>query len=108
MASKSAKLAITRERSIILQIQELIMTIEAYRNSYLHFIDPSAAVAVYTDRQRDRRTHTHTHTHTNTLPYRSTSLAHVHRGIITEAPQKHQLESFTFIRVVEKYGLIII
>ena len=29
------------------------MTIEAYRNSYLHFIDPSAAVAVYTD------THTH-------------------------------------------------
>ncbi len=39
--------------------------LEAYRNFYLHFIDPSAAVAVYT----------------NTLPY--TSLAHAHRGIIT-------------------------
>ncbi len=38
----------------------------------MHFVDPSAAVAVYTDRQTD--------THTNTLPY--TSLAHAHRGII--------------------------
>ncbi len=27
-------------------------------------------------------THTHTHTHTNTLPY--TSIAHAHRGIITD------------------------
>ncbi len=27
------------------------------RNSYLHFIDPSAAVAVYTDKQTDTQTH---------------------------------------------------
>ncbi len=38
---------------------------EAYRNSYLHFIDPWAAVEVYR--------------HTNTLSY--TSLAHTHQGI---------------------------
>ncbi len=37
----------------------------------MHFVDPSAAVAVYTD--------THADTHTNTLPY--TSLADAHRGI---------------------------
>ncbi len=38
-------------------------------DSYLHFIDPWAAVAVYT------------HTHTNTLPY--TSLVHAHRAKTT-------------------------
>ncbi len=50
--SKLANLAITRERSIIFQIHELKSKktwLEAYRNSYLHFIDPSAAVAVYTN-----------------------------------------------------------
>ncbi len=55
-----ANLAITRERSIILQIHELKSKktwLEAYRNPYLHFVDPWAAVAVYTDRQ----THTQTH-----------------------------------------------
>ncbi len=44
------------------------LQLEAYRNPYLHFVDPSAAVAVYT--------------HTNTLPY--TSLAHALRGIIIQ------------------------
>ncbi len=38
-----------------IEIQENMT--RAYRNSYLHFVDPSAAVAVYTD------THTDTHTH---------------------------------------------
>ena len=45
--SKLAKLAITRERSIILQIHKLKSKktlLEAYRNSYLDFIDPWAAV----------------------------------------------------------------
>ena len=65
----AAKLAITREQALFwIEIQETV-NLEAYKNSYLHFIDPSAAVAVYTD------------THTNTLPY--TSLADAHRGIIT-------------------------
>ncbi len=42
---------ITQEQSIIFQIHELTW-LEAYnRNSYLHFIDPWAAVAVYTDTQ---------------------------------------------------------
>ncbi len=63
MAFKVSKLAITRERSIILQIHELISKktwLEAYRNSYLHFVDPWAAVAVYTDTHTDRQTHKHT------------------------------------------------
>ncbi len=46
------------------------MRLEAYRNSYLHFIDPWAALAA--------SLHGHMHRHTNTLPY--TSLAHAHRG----------------------------
>ncbi len=36
--------------------------LEAYRNSYLHFVDHEAAVTVYTDRQTDTHTHTHNHT----------------------------------------------
>ncbi len=74
-SEKAAKLGITREPSIILQINELkskkTWLEEAYRNSYSHFIDPWAAVAVYTD----------TNKHTHTLPY--TSLAYAHRDIIT-------------------------
>ncbi len=71
------------KRSIILQIHELKSKktwLEAYRNSYLHFIYPWAAVALYTHTQAAVALYTHhTHTHTNTLPY--TSLAHAHRGI---------------------------
>ncbi len=48
------------------------MTIEADRNIYLHFIDPCAAVAVYTD------------TYTHTLLY--TSLAHAHAPRHNYAP----------------------
>ncbi len=54
----SKTLGITPEQSIILQIHKLQSKktwLEAYRNSYLHFIDPWAAVAVY----KDTRTHTH-------------------------------------------------
>ncbi len=71
-------LAITRERSIILQIHELKTWLEAYRNPYLHFVDPSAAVAVYTD------------THTNTLPYNSLAIAH--RGITSQRLQSMGLK----------------
>ena len=56
-----------------IKIQEN-MTRSLYRNSYLHFIDSWAAVAVYTDRQTD------THAHTHTLPY--TSLRMRNLGII--------------------------
>ncbi len=69
MAFEVSKLAITRDYFANPRIK---IWLEAYRNSYLHFVDPWAAVAVYTDRQTDR--------HTNTLPY--TSLAHAHRGIM--------------------------
>ena len=43
----SLQVGITREPNIILQIQELESKktwLEAYRNSYLHFVDPWATV----------------------------------------------------------------
>ncbi len=43
MAFQVNNLDITRERSNILQIRNKTL-LEAYRNSYLHFIDPWAAV----------------------------------------------------------------
>ncbi len=67
MAFQVSKSTITRERSIVLQIHELKSKktwLEAYRNSYLHFIDPWAAVAVYTHTQIHRYTDTQTHKHT--------------------------------------------
>ncbi len=68
MAFQVSKSTITRERSIILLIHELKSKktwLEAYRNSYLHFIDPWAAVAVYTDRHTDTQTHRYTDTQTH-------------------------------------------
>ncbi len=50
-----------RERSIIFQIHELKSKktwLEAYRNPYLHFVDPWAEGAVYTDRQTHRQADT--------------------------------------------------
>ncbi len=34
-------------------------SLHVYRNPYLHFVDPSAAVAVYTDTDTHRHTQTH-------------------------------------------------
>ncbi len=47
---------------------------------YLHFIDPWAAVAVYTHTHTDRHTHTCTHMCRQTDRLPQTSLAHAHRG----------------------------
>ena len=60
------KVAIARERSIILQINELKSWLEAYRNSYLHFIDPEQLWQS---------------THTDTLPYTSLRMQPRHNDI---------------------------
>ncbi len=73
------QVAITRERSIILQIhksQSKKTWLGAYRNSYLHFMHLALSSC--------STLHTHTHTHTDTQTHHRiyTSLAHAHRGII--------------------------
>ncbi len=51
----------SRTKQIHLQIHELKSKLEAYRNSYLHFMYHSAAAPLYTDRHKDTQTHYHIH-----------------------------------------------